>query len=100
MVGKPSRISCTRAHLSWTAPGVCSAGLKACAEAPLPGAVDDQLVTLSSQVTAPQGRDFGVRQARGDQGQDQGVTAPEEPVRPPVHRELPDRLVEDVGDGL
>ena len=32
--------------------------------------------------------------------EDQGVTAPEEAVRPPIHWELPDRLVEDVDDGL
>ena len=57
-------------------------------------------MTQSAQVTAPQGRDFGVRQARGNQSQDQGVPAPEEPMWPAAHRELPDRLIEDVGDGL
>ncbi|HEX9496993.1 MAG TPA: hypothetical protein VF926_01045, partial [Mycobacterium sp.] len=66
----------------WTA----LTGLSARADAPLPVAVDDQFVSLSLQVTAPQGRNFGVRQARGNQSQDEGVPAPEEPMWPAAQK--------------
>ena len=98
--GKPSRISCTRAHLLVHGDGTALGGFTAGPDARC-GAVDDEFVPLPPHVAPPQGRDLGVRQARGNQRQDQRVAAPEESRA--ASRSTGScriRLLEDVGDGL